>query len=184
MTVYSRILSFRIDHTHDDHDLKSVQTRRLTREILLDEHFWTYCKRQVDMAKLTSDRRCRFPGARIMTLHMVQDLYESAQESQKVGKALSRPINTPMVLFSQLPNLGPGFDESYAFKLYLQQKRLRRAICEEVLELMVINRHIQYDEGILPEDDDFWKLSDTTVEAINHMQFLLMATNYPIRFDL
>ena len=182
MTVYSRILSFRIDHTHDDKDLKSVQTRRLTREILLDEHFWTYCKRQVDMAKLTSDRRCRFPGARTMVLHMVLNLRESAQESQNVGKALSRPINTPMVLFSSLPS--PGFDESYTVKLYLQQKRLRRAICEELLELMIINRHIQYDEGILSEDDDFWKLSDTTVEAINHMQFLLMATNYPIRFDL
>ena len=113
---------------------------------------------------------------------MVQDLKESAQDSLKVGKAMSRPINTPMVLFSALPS--PGFEESYTVKLYIQQKRLRRVICDEIFELMIINRHIQYDEGILPEDHEFWKLTDTTVEAINHMQFLLMARNYPIVYDL
>ena len=108
---------------------------------------------------------------------MVQDLKESAQDSLKVGKAMSRPINTPMVLFSALPS--PGFEESYTVKLYIQQKRLRRVICDEIFELMIINRHIQYDEGILPEDHEFWKLTDTTVWS-SDLYTLLM--RYGVKF--
>ena len=182
MTVYSRILSFRIHHTHGDDDLKSVRTRSISRELMLDENFWTYCKKQVEMTQLNTDSRCRFPGGRLIVLQIVQDLKESAQMSKLMCRAMTRPMNTPMVLYSQLPS--PGFDTGHVVPLYIQQKQLRRVICDEIYELMIINRHIQYDEGVLPEDSDFWKLSDIAVEAVNHMHYFLMATNYPINYDL
>ena len=118
----------------------------------------------------------------MMCLQIVQDLKESAHMSKIAGRALSRPINTPMVLYSQLPS--PGFESGHVVPLYMQQKRLQRVICDEIFELMIISRHIQYDEGILPDDHAFWKLSDIAVEAVNHMQYFLMATNYPINYDL
>ena len=66
----------------------------------------------------------------------------------------------------------------------MQQGRYRRLICEEVYEMMIINRHIAYDGGILPEENEFWRFSDEAVEAINHMHFFVMATNYPLVYDL
>ena len=182
MTVHSKILEFRIHHTHGNDDLKAICIRQISKELMLDENFWGYCSKQIYQAIVIGDRRFSFPGVRIMVKKICQDLNDSASISQEMGRALRRPISSQMVLYSKLP--GPGFEITHIVRLFMQQGQFRRLICEEIFQMMIVNRHIAYDEGILPENHEFWRFSDEAVEAINHMHFFLMATNYPIVYDL
>ena len=182
MTVHPKILRFRIDHTDGDQDLKSVQVRRISRELLLDDHFWSLCSRQIDQAIDMSNRKYRFPGVRIIVRNICQDLNDSACMSQEMGRALSKPINSQMVLYNKIPSL--GFDLDHIVSLYIQQGRFRRLVCDEIWQMMIIGRHIAYDEGVLPENHEFWKFSDDAIHAINELQLFLMSTNYPLIYDL
>ena len=178
MSVVSKLMDYKVDYAIDG---EIVYSRRTYGELMLAPNFWRLCKRQVVMSGIRTDFRTRFPGAERVTMNIVQDLNNSAMASRILGRAIPRPINTAMVFRSEVPQ--DGFDTDHIIEIFHEQKALRKQICDEVMELMVVNAHIEYDHPILKRGHLFWKLSLKTIHAINRLQYLLMAVNAPMLFD-
>ena len=83
-----------------------------------------------------------------------------------------------MVMYCDLPSREYSSDK--IMSLYAAQMRHRRYVNNELLELMIVSRHIQHDQSILPATSPFWKFSDKSVAAINDMAYLMFAADAPL----
>jgi hypothetical protein len=52
------------------------------------------------------------------------------------------------------------------------------------MDLMTTASLIGFNQRILSREDPFWKFSDTALESINELSYLLVATGYPLLRNL
>ena len=90
-----------------------------------------------------------------IVLTLAQDLRNTAVVCQLDKVVLKRPIASLMVMYCDLPSREYSSDK--IMSLYAAQMRHRRYVNNELLELMIVSRHIQHDQSILPATSPFWK---------------------------
>ena len=178
--MYSKTLRFK--SYYYDNTERPFRENKEKSKLLMKEFFWTAVKAQITQSKIRNDRRTRFPGAEAVVKNCAVDLWDSNQISRTMGRALKVPINTIMVYRSEIPHV--GFDDNIMHRLYMQQKRLRRTINNEIMEFLIINSHNGWEHEELTYEHDFWKFSDDVVAAINDMSYFLIAANYNFDFTI
>ena len=175
----SRITEFRLDHSQGDDDLKMINKKRIQREPFLDENFWPNCKAQIDQTQIATDNRVRFWNTIPIVRTLAQDLRNTAVICQLDRVVLKRPISSLMVMYCDLPSREYSSDK--IMSLYGSQMRHRRRVNNELLELMIVSRHIQHDQSVLPVSSPYWKFSNESVAAINDMAYLMIAADAPLQ---
>ena len=165
-----------------DNDLKQIHVKEISKNLWLNDHFWRLCDAQIEMSKIDLDPRTRFPGSSTILRNVAQDLNNSSLICRMGNRVLKHPLNTVMVYYCELPKVEYSNDQIEL--VYRNQLRLRKMINEELMELMIVASHIQYDQHVIGLNDPFWKFSLEVVNAINDLGYLLIATNYPLLRDL
>ena len=88
-------------------------------------------------------------------------------------------ISTEMVRSITLPV--EGFDSGKLRKWFYNQRYYRDIVNQEILELIMVNKFNNADPDRIPLEDQFWRLSDPCMAALNNLAFLAYAAQIELQ---
>ena len=107
-----------------------------------------------------------------------QDILEYGEDSRRRGGIVGDTKNSRVVRQAFLPVY--GFDDKEVTFWFRHQKVFRKIVCDELEELIMVNRYIQMRPDWIDYHDKFWRMSDTAMSALNIMAFLIYSLNVPV----
>ena len=176
MEVQSKLQEFKNDYMLPDERFRDLKTRS---ECLMNRNFWIYIKGQIVQADLMEDHRTRLPGLDRVLKHVTLDLLDMSIIARLNENPRSVLISTEMVRSLTLPV--EGFDSAKLRKWFYNQRYYRDFINQEILELIMVNKFIRADPDRIPLEDQFWRLSDPCMEALNKLAFLAYAAQIELQ---
>ena len=110
--------------------------------------------------------------------HVTLDLLDMSIIARLNENPRSVLISTEMVRSITLPV--EGFDFGKLRKWFYNQRYYREIVNQEILELIMVNKFINADPDRIPLEDQFWRLSDPCMAALNNLAswHMLLKLNY------
>ena len=172
----SKLLEFKEERMLPNERFRDLKIRS---ECLMNRNFFIYIKGQIIQAELEDDYRARLPGLDRVLHHVTLDLLDMSIIARLNNNPRSVLISTEMVRSLTLPV--EGFDSGKLRKWFYNQRYYRDIINQEILELIMVNKFINADPDRIPLEDQFWRLSDPCMAALNNLAFLAYASQIELQ---
>ena len=175
MMSLSKLETFKHNYLEDGQRFKE---RLLRSDVYMDPRLKTHVKGQIMQLELRKDKRCRFPNMQDVMYVVLQDMIDYGNDSRLRGGIVGETHNTRIVSKAFLPVY--GFDTKSVTFWFRHQKVFRKIVCDELEELVMINRYIQMRADWIDHHDPFWHLSDQAMSALNVLAFLIYSLDVPV----
>ena len=175
MMTLSKLEIFKYNHVEDNTRIKE---RTLRQDIYMDPHLDTQIKGQIVQMDLNEDPRSRFPNMMDVCKLVLKDLQDYGDDARIRGGLFGETYNTKIVTSAMLPIY--GFDSKSVTFWFKHQKVFRHTVCQEVEEMLMINKFINMRPDWIDYHDQFWALSDQAMSALNVLAFLIYSLNVPV----
>ena len=175
MMSMSKLETFKFNHLAEHERLKE---RLLRSDVYMDPQLKYHIKGQILQLDLQRDTRCRFPNMNDVAYLVCQDMLEYGEDSRRRGGIVGDTKNSRVVRQAFLPVY--GFDDKKVTFWFRHQKVFRKIVCDELEELVMVNRYTQMRPDWIDYHDKFWMMSDTAMSALNIMAFLIYSLKVPV----
>ena len=175
MMSLSKLEIFKFNHVEDNTRIKE---RILRHDIFMDANLSTHITGQIVQMDLNEDPRSRFPNMMDVCKLVLKDLQDYGDDSRIRGGLYGETYNTKIVTSALLPVY--GFDSKSVTFWFKHQKVFRRTVCQEVEEMLMVNKFINMRPDWIDYHDQFWALSDQAMSALNVLAFLIYSLNVPV----